>query len=156
MKNAAQATLAWVYVQRKDHPKAETELTKYLHLDPTQASTSLTLGGELLAQNQDHPEKLPLGLYQFARAATYDGQNSLPAAARKQALDYLTKTYTAYHGSKDGLDKLLAWPRTVRSRPRASASKAPGISRSRKPPQRRTSSRLTPIWGSGRPPSRIR
>ena len=108
MKNAAQATLAWVYVQRKDHPKAETELTKYLHLDPTQASTSLSLGGELLAQSKDHPEKLPLGLYQFAHAASYDGQNSLPAAARKQALDYLTKTYTAYHGSKEGLDKLLA------------------------------------------------
>ena len=108
MKNAAQATLAWVYVQRKDHPRAETELTTYLHMDPTQASTSLSLGGELLAQNKEHPEKLPLGLYQFARAAAYDGQNSLPAAARKQAQDYLTKTYTAYHGSTDGLDKLLA------------------------------------------------
>lgn len=108
MKKAAQATLAWVYVQRKDHPNAEIELTKYLYLDPTQASTSLTLGDELLAQNRDHPDKIPLGLYQFAHAATYDGQNSLPEAARKQALDYLTKTYTAYHGSQDGLDKLLA------------------------------------------------
>jgi hypothetical protein len=108
MKNAAQATLAWVYVQRKDHPKAETELAKYLQLDPTQAQTSLTLGGELLAQNQEHPEKLPLGLYQFARAASYDGPNALPMPARKQALDYLTKTYTTYHGSKEGLDSLLA------------------------------------------------
>jgi len=107
MKNAAQATLAWVYVQRKDHPKAETELTKYLQLDPTQAPTSLSLGGELLAQNQEHPEKLPLGLYQFAHAASYDGPNALPAPARKQALDYLTKTYTTYHGSNEGLDKLL-------------------------------------------------
>lgn len=108
MKNAAQATLAWVYVQRKDHPKAETELTKYLHLDPTQAASSLSLGGEILAQNQEHPEKIPLGLYQFARAASYEGQNSLPAAARQQARDYLTKTYTTYHGSNEGLDKLLA------------------------------------------------
>jgi hypothetical protein len=108
MKNAAQATLAWVYVQRKDHANAETELTRYLRLDPTQAQTSLTLGSELLAQHQEHPEKLPLGLYQFAHAATYDGQNSLPAAARKQALDYLTKTYTTYHGSNEGLESLLA------------------------------------------------
>lgn len=107
MQNAAQATLAWVYVQRKDHANAETELTRYLRLDPTQAQTSLTLGSELLAQHQEHPEKLPLGLYQFARAATYDGQNSLPAAARKQALDYLTKTYTTYHGSNEGLESLL-------------------------------------------------
>ncbi|HSP66587.1 MAG TPA: hypothetical protein VLN48_02595 [Bryobacteraceae bacterium] len=108
MKNAAQATLAWVYVQRKDHPKAEIELTTYLHMDPTQAATSLSLGGELLAQNKEHPEKLAPGLYQFARAAAYEGQNSLPAASRKQAQDYLTKTYTAYHGSNEGLDKLLA------------------------------------------------
>jgi hypothetical protein len=108
MKNAAQATLAWVFVQRKDHPKAELELTRYLRLDPTQAQTSLTLGGELLAQSHDHPEKVPPGLYQFARAANYDGPNSLPAAARKQALDYLTKTYMTYHGSNEGLDKLLA------------------------------------------------
>jgi hypothetical protein len=114
MKNAAQATLAWVYVQRKDHANAEIELTKYLHLDPTQASTSLTLGGELLAQHPEpglagtfHPNKIPLGLYQFAHAATYDGQNSLPEAARKQALDYVTKTYTKYHGSNEGLEKLL-------------------------------------------------
>jgi len=112
MKNAAQATLAWVYVQRKDHPKAEVELTKYLHLDPTQAGTSLSLGGELLAQNQQHPDKLPLGLYQFARAASYEGQNSLAAAARKQTLDYLTKTYATYHGSNEGLDKLLAMAKT--------------------------------------------
>ena len=55
---------------------------------------------------------MPLGLYHFAHAATYDGQNSLPEAARKQALDYVTKTYTTYHGSKDGLDKLLALAKT--------------------------------------------
>jgi hypothetical protein len=108
MKNAAQSTLAWVYVQRKDHPNAETELTKYLHMDPTQASTSLSLGGDLLAQNQAHPEKLPLGLYHFAHAASYDGPNSLQPAARKQTLDYVTRTYKAYHGSDEGLDKLLA------------------------------------------------
>jgi len=108
MQNAAQATLARIYVQRKDHPKAEIELTKYLHMDPTQGATSLSLGGELLAQNKEHPEKLAPGLYHFARAAAYDGPNSLPAASRKDALDYLTKTYTAYHGSNEGLDKLLA------------------------------------------------
>jgi hypothetical protein len=112
MQNAAQATLARIYVQRKDHPKAEIELTKYLHMDPTQGATSLSLGGELLAQNKEHPEKLAPGLYQFARAAAYDGQNSLPAAARKSAQDYLTKTYTAYHGSNEGLDKLLALAKT--------------------------------------------
>ena len=47
-------------------------------------------------------------MYHFARAAAYTGPGALPAAAQRQALDYITKTYTAYHGSDEGLDKLLA------------------------------------------------
>jgi len=127
MQNAAQATLARIFVQRKDHPKAEIELTKYLHMDPTQGATSLSLGSELLAQNKEHPEKLPLGLYHFARAAAYDGQNSLPAASRKSALDYLTKTYTAYHdvttgnnlyySATTGYDARAVIPEPLRSEP---------------------------------------
>ena len=122
MKNAAQATLAWVYVQRKDHPKAETELTKYLHLDPTQARTSLSLGGELLAQNQDHPEKLPLGLYQFAHAASYDGPEQ-PAGRGAQAGSRLPDQdlHDVSRLQRRGWTSCWPWPRTVRSRRRGSA-----------------------------------
>ena len=65
MQKAAQATLAWVYVQRKDHPKAETELTKYLHMDPTQASTSLiarrrTPGAESGSSRQNAAGVIPV------------------------------------------------------------------------------------------------
>jgi hypothetical protein len=37
---------------------------------------------------------------------------AMKAAAQKQALDYITKTYTAYHGSSQGLPELLAMAKT--------------------------------------------
>jgi hypothetical protein len=54
----------------------------------------------------------PLALYHFARAASYDGANSLPAGDRKQLLDYLSGVYSKYHGASDGLDKMLAAAKT--------------------------------------------
>jgi len=107
VKEAAHTVYLWVVAARKDHPRGETDLTAYLKKDPTQASTSYSLAGEILAQNKEHPEKQPLALYQFARAAAYTGPGALPAAAQRQALDYITKTYTAYHGSSQGLQQLL-------------------------------------------------
>jgi hypothetical protein len=54
----------------------------------------------------------PAALYDFARAASYSGNGSLPVNDRKQVLDYLTKVYAQYHGSAEGLDKLLAQANT--------------------------------------------
>lgn len=108
MKAFAQRTLGYVYMQKKDHEKAEVELLKGLKLDPTQSQFAYFLGSELLAQQQKDPKKAPLALFYFARAASYDGQNAIPAPQRKAALDFLTKAYTSYHGSAEGLDKLLA------------------------------------------------
>jgi len=47
-------------------------------------------------------------LYNFARAAAYEGPGSLPVSDRKQVMDYLNKVYAQYHGSNEGLDKLIA------------------------------------------------
>ncbi|HEX5431246.1 MAG TPA: hypothetical protein VFW83_04720, partial [Bryobacteraceae bacterium] len=47
-------------------------------------------------------------------AAAYDGPNSLNAASRQQIQAFLTKAYTTFHGSAEGLDKLLA---TAKSNP---------------------------------------
>jgi len=107
-KGAAIRTLGWVPFTKKDWPKAETELTKGLQMDGTQATMSNWLANSLLSQNKTNPEKQPLALYHFARAAAYDGPNSLPAAGRKQIQDYLTRVYKQYHGSEEGLPALLA------------------------------------------------
>ena len=108
MNNLAQQTIAWIAVQRKDNPKAEVELAKFLQMDGTQARFSYFLAQALLAQNQQRPEKQVPALFHFARAAAYTGQNSLPAAERTNIQGFLTRAYTTYHGSNEGLDQLLA------------------------------------------------
>ena len=108
MKPFAQRTLGFIDVTRKDNPGAEVELTKALQLDGTQAQVSYWLAGALLAQQQKDPAKQMLSLYHYARAASYDGPNSLAPAGRTQILAFFNKAYATYHGSADGADQLLA------------------------------------------------
>jgi tetratricopeptide (TPR) repeat protein len=112
MKAFAQRTLGYVYVQRKDHEKAEVEITKALQLDPTQTLFANYLGAELLAQQKAHPEKQPISLFYFARAAAYDGPNAIPAPQRKTIQDFVGRAYKSYHGSDEGLDKVMALAKT--------------------------------------------
>jgi len=111
-KTIAYRTLGYVPFVKRDYPKAEVELTKGLQADPTQATLSNWLATSLVQQNKQDPTKYPKGLFHFARAAAYDGPNSLPAANRKQIQDYVAKAYTAYHGSAEGFDQLLATAKT--------------------------------------------
>jgi hypothetical protein len=64
------------------------------------------LAGVLLAQQKEHPEKMPLAIFEYARAATYDGPGSMDAATRKQIDTFLGKAYLTYHGSAQGLDQI--------------------------------------------------
>jgi len=104
----AQKTLGYIALERKDYPKAQSELTRALRLDPSQGQVSFWLAEAILAQNKEHPDTQAVALYDFARAAAYSGTGALPANDRRQVQDYLTKVYTQYHGSADGLDKLMA------------------------------------------------
>ena len=112
MKNFAQWTLGWIAMMEKDTPKAESELSKTLEMDPTNAVASQQLAGILLAQQKDHPDKTPLALFEYARVANYDGPNAMPAAERQKLDAFLTKAYTTYHGSGQGLDQLKAAAKT--------------------------------------------
>lgn len=102
----AQRVYAYVPVVRKDYPKAEVETTKVIKEDATQAQFSYFLGTALIQQKV--PEKIAPGIFHLARAASYDGQNALPAAARQQALPSVTSIYKQYHGSEEGLPEVLA------------------------------------------------
>ena len=107
MKNFAQWTIGWIAMVEKDTPKAESELSKTLEMDPTNAVASQQLAGILLAQQKEHPDKTPLALFEYARVATYDTPpNALPADQRQKLDAFLTKAYTTYHGSGQGLDQL--------------------------------------------------
>jgi len=108
LKTFAQKTVGYISLERKDYEKAQAELTKALQLDPTQGQVSYWLGSAVLAQNKTRPELQPVALFDFARAAAFDGSGGLPAADRKQVQDYLTRIYVQYHGSNEGIDKLLA------------------------------------------------
>jgi tetratricopeptide (TPR) repeat protein len=112
MRNFAQWTLGWIAMVEKDTPKAESELSKTLEMDPTNATASQQLAGILLAQQKEHPDKTPLALFEYARVATYDGPNALPADQRQKLDAFLTKAYTTYHGSAQGLDQLKAAAKT--------------------------------------------
>lgn len=113
LKTFAQKTLGYVALENKDYAKAQTELTKALELDPNQGQVSFWLGTAVLAQNKANPGLQADALYDFARAAGYNGPGSLPEADRNKVLDYLNKVYTQYHGSSDGMDQLLASAKTT-------------------------------------------
>jgi tetratricopeptide (TPR) repeat protein len=104
IRNFSQFTLARLAVVAKDVAKAETELSKTVQMDPANAQAAYMLAGNLLAQQKTAPEKMPTALFEYARAASYDGPGALDAATRKQVDAFLTKAYTAYHGSAQGLN----------------------------------------------------
>ena len=102
----AHTTLGWIAWKRKNNEAAEKEFTKVLEIAPNNGQVSFWLATVVLAQRK--PEKQAPALYHFARAAAFDAQGALPEANRKTVLEYLTRIYTQYHGSKDDLDTLLA------------------------------------------------
>ena len=110
--NEAKAQLP-KYVQGKlvaavmtDKATAETELTKAVKADPTNTPATQALAKFLLDQQKTNPEKVPAALYQYARLAAYEGPGALDANGRKSVDAFVTKAYTAYHGSAQGLDQL--------------------------------------------------
>ena len=108
MKPLAQRQIAWIAVQRKEYPKAEVELTKFLQMDPSQGQFSYFLAQAQFNQRQEHPDKQPPAIFHFVRAATLEGPNAMDANSKKTALTYVTNLYTQYHGSNEGFDKVVA------------------------------------------------
>jgi hypothetical protein len=108
MKVFAQKTAGWIDWTRKDFARAEVELGKSLALDPKQGQVAYWLADAMLEQNKTNPEKQPVALYYFARAASWEGPGALPESDRKNLAAYLNTAYVKYHGSDEGLAQLLA------------------------------------------------
>jgi tetratricopeptide (TPR) repeat protein len=102
----AHKTLGWVAMQRKNGEAAKAEFLKSLAIDPNQGEVDYWLGNTLRAVKT--PETFSQALFYYARAASYDGQGSLPEAGRTQLDDYFKKAYVTYHGSEEGLAELKA------------------------------------------------
>lgn len=95
---------------RKDDKRAVDDLTRLIKRDPTLAAASYDLGSAMnrILRAANKPEDLPAALWQFARSISVTGPNALPPANKTSALDFLTKAYTAFHGSAGGLQELIA------------------------------------------------
>lgn len=112
MQKFSQFTVAYIANVQKDVPKAETELTKTLQLDPTNGQASYMLASVLLGQQKDHPEKMPAAIFQYARSAVQEGPGALDANTRKSVDAFFTKAYTTFHGSAEGIDAVRTLAKT--------------------------------------------
>ena len=99
----AHNALASVATSKKDNATAESEYKQSLTVNPDQGNVSYLYGKQLMDE-----KKYQDALFQFARAAQYDGPSAVPASARPQLLTYFNKVYGQFHGNPDGADKVLA------------------------------------------------
>ncbi|MFN7920807.1 MAG: hypothetical protein U0Q16_11955 [Bryobacteraceae bacterium] len=102
----ATRTLGWIEMTRKNFAKSEEIFTNFLKLQPGSGQVSYWLATSMLQQKIK--EKQIPAIYHLARAAHYTGPDALPDAAKKQLQAFLEKTYINFHGSKEGLDGLVA------------------------------------------------
>jgi hypothetical protein len=111
LTTTAETALGLIAMRNKNNEQAETAFHKTLEMDPNAAQVSYWLGTVILAEK--NPAKQSEALYNFARAAAYDGPGALAPAGRTEVQKYLEKAYISYHGSRDGLDQLLAQAKTT-------------------------------------------
>ena len=99
------STLGWIAMQRKSWDAAEGEFQKTLAMDPNNAEVDYFMGTVIASEK--NPQKMPVAIFYFARAATYEGTGALPPAGRQQVLDYVKRAYKGYHGSDEGFNDVL-------------------------------------------------
>jgi tetratricopeptide (TPR) repeat protein len=100
------STLGWIAMQRKMWDAAEGEFQKTLAMDPNNAEVDYFLGTVIASEK--NPQKMPVAIFYFTRAATYDGPTgALPQAGRQQVMDYVKRAYKGYHGSDEGFNDVL-------------------------------------------------
>lgn len=110
----AHKNLAYVAAAKKDYKTAENEYKESLTINPNQATVSYDYAKTLQADSGTPDEqKYPTVLFEYARAAEYDGPGSLAANARPTVLAYFNKVYAQYHGSADGADQVLNQAKTA-------------------------------------------
>jgi len=102
----AHMNLGFIAMQRKNWDAAEAEYQKTLQMTPTNGQVDYWMGFVIASQKK--VDRIPLALFYFARAATYEGPGAMDPAGRKTALDYVKRQYKTYHGSDDGFNDLLA------------------------------------------------
>jgi hypothetical protein len=101
---AAQAPVILVtaYTARNDDARMEAKLKEKAAAYPNNPIFPVALISVYFKQIKAHPEKQPLVLYYYARAAAIDPPN------KQKYMTSFTKNYKAYHGSDEGLNDVVA------------------------------------------------
>lgn len=102
----AHVNLGFIAMQRKNWDTAEVEFQKDLSMNPNNAQVDYWMGTVIASEKKI--DRLPLAMFYFARAATYEGQGALSPDARKTAMTYVQRQYKNFHGSDEGFNDLLA------------------------------------------------
>lgn len=98
-------TVGFAALQKKDYPKAAESLRRSAEFNPNDGLTFYWLGSAHLSPQ---PPQHDPGIWAMARAVSLTGPNALPGPIQQQVRDYLTKVYETRHGSRNGLDEVLA------------------------------------------------
>jgi len=96
-------------MNHKDCDAAEAAARKAIDQFPESGQAAWSLGSALLCLQKTHPEKAPVAIYEFARAASLEPQKAMvdPKWQQATAEPYLEKIYNQYHGADaDGLRQL--------------------------------------------------
>ncbi len=99
----AHNALAWEATAKKDPATTDTEYKASLTANPENGLIAYQY-----AQILQSEKKYPQALFEYARAAQYDGPGAIAADKRPTVLTYFNKLYSEYHGSAEGADQLLA------------------------------------------------
>ncbi|MCY4535530.1 MAG: tetratricopeptide repeat protein [Bryobacterales bacterium] len=99
-------TIGWGRMQQKDNTAAEKAFREVLSIDPSRGQVSYWLGQVVVAQ-QD-AAKYDQAFISIARAALYDGPNSIPAEGRTQVLEFVQNLLKSNYGP-EAYD--LYWPK---------------------------------------------
>lgn len=102
----AHKNLGFIAMQRKNWDLAESELQKALSSTPNDATVDYQMGTAIASEKK--VDRIPVALFYFARAATLDGDQALPAAGKQQAMTYVQKQYKNFHGSDENFNELIA------------------------------------------------
>ena len=98
-------TAGFAALQKKDYAKAAESLRRSAEINPNDGLTFYWLGSAHLSPQ---PPQHDPGIWAMARAVSISGPNALPGPIQQQVRDYVTKVYEARHGSRNGLDQVMA------------------------------------------------
>jgi hypothetical protein len=98
----APAILVTAYTARNDDARMEAKLKEKAAAYPNNPLFPVALINVYFKQIKAHPEKQPLVLFYYARAAAIDPAN------KTKYMTSFSNNYKKYHGSAEGLDQVVA------------------------------------------------